>query len=222
MKSAMMWLGKTIEFELSGCKLPIQGEVIDAGEDIIVVYGNQRYIYVPLHHIQTMHFTKSEETSTNMDVPAPDPEMDHDNISYRKVLMNARGRFSEISIGGRTLHGYITSIMNDYFIFYSPLHHSVYVSIHHLKYIIPSPSNSRPFAMEHQHFPIQPSSISLSRTLDQQLQKMAGELVILNLGYKPEQTGLLKSINDKLLEVIDADGSTRFMHTSHVQTLHLP
>ncbi|WP_427181362.1 DUF2642 domain-containing protein [Paenibacillus sp. TC-CSREp1] len=222
MKPAMTWLGKTIEFELSGCKLPIQGEVIDVGEDIMVLYGNQRYIYVPLHHLQTMHFTRSEENTTSMDVPAPDPEMDHNNISYRKVLMNARGKFSEISIGRRKLHGYITSIMNDYFIFYSPLHQSVYVSIHHLKYIIPSPSNSRPFAMDHQHFPIQPSTISLSRTLDQQLQKMVGELVILNLDYKPEQTGLLKNVNDKLIEVIDAEGYTRFMHTSHVQTLHLP
>ncbi|MGQ8870687.1 DUF2642 domain-containing protein [Paenibacillus sp. TSA_86.1] len=222
MKSATIWLGKIVEFELSGCKLPIQGEVIDAGEDMMVVYGNQRYIYVPLHHLQTMRFMKSEENSNHVDVPAPDPEMDHDNISYRKVLMNARGKFSEISIGGRTLHGYITGIMNDYFIFYSPLHQSVYVSIHHLKYIIPSPSNSRPFAMDHQHFPIQPSSISLSRTLDQQLLKMAGELVILNLGYKPEQTGLLKNINNKLLEVIDAEGSARFMHLSHIQTIHLP
>jgi hypothetical protein len=76
--------------------------------------------------------------------------------------------------------------------------------------------------MDYQHFPIQPSSISLSRTLDQQLQKMTGELVILNLGYKPEQTGLLKSISNRMLEVIDAEGSARFMHTSHVQTLHLP
>ncbi|WP_366290542.1 DUF2642 domain-containing protein [Paenibacillus sp. AN1007] len=221
MKLAAM-LGKNIEFELSGCKLLIQGEVIDAGEDIMVVYGNQRYIYVPLHHLQTLRFMKSEENSNHMDMPTPDPEMDHDNISYRKVLMNARGKFSEISIGGRTLHGYITSIMNDYFIFYSPLHQSVYVSIHHLKYIIPSPANSRPYAMDYQHFPIQPSSISLSRTLDQQLQKMTGELVILNLGYKPEQTGLLKSISNRMLEVIDAEGSARFMHTSHVQTLHLP
>lgn len=222
MNLATTWLGKTIEFELSGCKLPIQGEVIDAGEDIIVLYSNQRYIYVPLHHLQTMHFINSEKDSHSIDVAAPDPEMDHNKISYRKVLMNARAKFSEISIGGRTLHGYITSIMNDYFIFYSPLHQSVYVSIHHLKYIIPSPSESRPFAMDHQHFPIQPSSLSLARTLDQQLQKMVGKLVILNLRYKPEQTGLLKSINDKLLEVIDAEGSTRIMHTSHIQTLHLP
>lgn len=222
MKPAATWLGRSIEFELSGCKMPIQGEVIDAGEDIMVVYGNQHYIYVPLHHLQTMCFMNSEKNSISPDVATPDPEMDHSDISYRKVLMNARAKFSEISIGGRTLHGYITSIMNDYFIFYSPIHQSVYVSINHLKYIIPSPSESRPFAMDHQHFPIQPSSLSLSRTLDQQLQKMVGGLVILNLSYKPEQTGLLKSINGKLLEVIDAEGSARIMHTSHIQTLHLP
>ncbi|MFS0870868.1 DUF2642 domain-containing protein [Paenibacillus xylanilyticus] len=222
MKSPTMWLGKSIELELSGCKFPIQGEIIDMGQDLIVVYGQQRFTYVPLHHLQSMHVNKAEDTGFTTNVPAPDPEMDHNNISYRKILMNARGRFSEISIGGRTLHGYITNIMNDYFIFFSPLHHSVYVSINHLKYIIPSPTNSTPYSLSQQHFPIQPASMPLSRTLEQQLQKMVGELVILNLGDKPYRAGLLKAADNNLLELVEAEGNTLIMHTDHVQTIHLP
>jgi hypothetical protein len=214
------WLGKSIELELSGCKLPIQGEIVDVGQDLIVVYGNQRFVYVPLHHIQSMHVISSDDST--MAVPMPDPEMDHNNISYRKMLMNARGRFSEISIAGRTLHGYITNIMNDYFMFYSPLYHSIYVSINHLKYIIPSPTNSTPYSLSQQHFPMQPSSMSLSRTLDQQLHKMIGELVILNLGGKPYRAGLLKNANSQLLALVEAEGTSLIMHTDHIQTIHLP
>jgi hypothetical protein len=221
-KLPTIWLGKSIELELSGCKLPIQGETIDMGQDLIVVYGNHRFIYIPLHHLQSMHMTKADDPNSTTILPAPDPEMDHNNISYRKILMNARGRFSEISIGGRTLHGYITNIMNDYFIFFSPLHHSVYVSINHLKYIIPSPTNSTPYSLSQQHFPMQPASMPLSRTLDQQLQKMVGELVILNLGDKPYRAGLLKSADNNLLELVEAEGNTLIMHTDHVQTIHLP
>lgn len=220
MKSPTLWLGKSIQLELSGCRLPIQGEIIDMGQDLIVVYGNQRFIYIPLHHLQSMYITIADDSNSNL--PAPDPTMDHNNISYRKILMNARGRFSEISIGGRTLHGYITNIMNDYFIFFSPLHHSVYVSINHLKYIIPSPTNSTPYSLSQQHFPMQPASMPLSRTLDQQLQKMVGELVILNLGDKPYRAGLLKSADNNLLELVGAEGNTLIMHTDHVQTIHLP
>lgn len=214
------WLGKSIELGLSGCKLPIQGEIVDVGQDLIVVYGNQRFVYVPLHHIQSMHVITSDDSTTT--VPMPDPEMDHNNISYRKMLMNARGRFSEISIAGRTLHGYITNIMNDYFMFYSPLYHSIYVSINHLKYIIPSPTNSTPYSLSQQHFPMQPSSMSLSRTLDQQLHKMIGELVILNLGGKPYHAGLLKNANSQLLALVEAEGTSLIMHTDHIQTIHLP
>ncbi|WFA83137.1 DUF2642 domain-containing protein [Paenibacillus amylolyticus] len=214
------WLGKSVELELSGCKLPIQGEIIDVGQDLIVVYGNQRFVYIPLHHVQSMHVGTADDSS--MIVPTPDPEMDHTNISYRKMLMNARGRFSEISIGGKTLHGYITNIMNDYFMFYSPLYHSIYVSINHLKYIIPSPVNSTPYSLSKQHFPMQPSSMSLSRTLDQQLHKMIGELVVLNLGCKPYRAGLLKSADSHLLALVEADGTSLIMHTDHIQTIHLP
>ncbi|MCG7377761.1 DUF2642 domain-containing protein [Paenibacillus sp. ACRSA] len=214
------WLGKSIELELSGCKLPIQGEIIDVGQDLIVVYENNRFVYVPLHHIQTMHANASD---LSVVIPKPDPEIDHDNISYRKMLMNARGRFSEISIAGRKLHGYITNIMNDYFMFYSPLYHSsLYVSINHLKYIIPSPTNSTPYSLSQQHFPIQPSSMSLSRTFDQQLHKMIGQLVIINLDCKPYHAGVLKTINGHLLALVEAEGTSLIMHTDHIQTIHLP
>ncbi|MCM3129126.1 DUF2642 domain-containing protein [Paenibacillus provencensis] len=213
------WLGKQIELSISGCKNLIQGEVIDVGNDIVVLYGDFRYVYVPLHHLQYLRL--SDNSSTVTEEP-PDPSLDHSNISYRKILMHARGIFSEISVGDKALHGYVTSIMNDYFVFYSPLHRSVYVSVEHVKYIIPYPPNVRPFSLSQEYFPIQPTSMSLSRTLDQQLKKLKGELVTINLQDSPHRAGLLKAIDNNLMEIVEAAGSSIIMHTDHIKTIHLP
>ena len=214
------WLGKQAEFVLSGCKNSIQGEIIDIGNDIVVVYENYRYIYIPIHHLQQMRLTPNRSNMT--DSTPPDPAIDHSKISYRKILMNSRGIFSQVSLGDQSIHGYVTAIMNDYFVFFSPLHHSVYISVKHLKYIVPYPVNTTPFSLRHDHFPVQPAAISLSRTLDQQLHKLEGQLVTLNLGAKPYRAGLLKSVEGNLLELVEAEGTSLMMHTDHIQAIHVP
>lgn len=214
------WLGKQTEFVLSGSKNPIQGEMIDIGNDIVVVYADNRFIYIPIHHLQQMRLVPNKR---NMAVTTPtDPAIDHNKISYRKILMNSRGIFSEISLGDKSIHGYVTAIMNDYFVFFSPLHHSVFISVKHLKYIVPYPTNTTPFSLKHEHFPVQPASITLSRTLDQQLHKLEGQLVTLNLGAKPYRAGFLKKIEGNLLELVEAEGSSLIMHTDHIQAIHVP
>ncbi|WP_249435850.1 DUF2642 domain-containing protein [Paenibacillus sp. Marseille-Q4541] len=213
------WLGKQVELILSGCRIPIQGEIIDIGNDIFVIYGESRFIYIPIHHLQQMRLTTNNNPIITL---PPDPAIDHNNISYRKILMNSRGYFSEISVGDKSLHGYVTAIMNDYFVFFSPLHRSVYISVDHLKYIVPYPPNTTPFSLSHEHFPLQPASKPLSRTLDQQIKKLEGELVILNLGDKPYRAGFLKYLDGNLLELVEAEGNTLIMHTDHIKTIHVP
>ncbi len=45
MESIRSLLGKKIELKLSGCKIPITGELIDLGSDIVVVFSDSRYVY---------------------------------------------------------------------------------------------------------------------------------------------------------------------------------
>lgn len=220
MQMITSWLGKHTEFVLSGCKNSIHGEIIDIGDDIVVVYGDNRFIYIPIHHLQQMRLARNRNDMA--DAAPPDPAIDHSHISYRKILMNSRGIFSEVSIGDKALHGYVTAIMNDYFVFFSPLHRSVFISLKHLKYIVPYPINTTPFSLRLEHFPVQPASISLSRTLDQQLHKLEGQLVTLNLGTKPYRAGLLKKLDNNLLELVEAEGTSQIMHTDHIQSVHLP
>ncbi len=87
--------------------------------------------------------------------------------------------FAELNIvGNRSVHGYVTSIMNDFFVFYSPMFRTLYVSMRHLKILIPYDPETTPYAMEQEKFPINPTPASLARTFDQQLKKFEGSKAI--------------------------------------------
>ncbi|WP_068619454.1 DUF2642 domain-containing protein [Paenibacillus tuaregi] len=214
------WLNQTVELELSGCTERIIGELIDMGSDILVLFSESKFIYIPIHHLQHLNLASADlqlyDSSRN-----PSPEQDQ--ISYRKMLMNSRGIFTEVSIGNKhSIHGYLTGIMNDYFIFFSPVYGSVYVAINHVKYLIPYPPNKTPFDLSQDHFPVQPAALPVSRALDQQIKKLEGELIIVNLGEKPCHAGLLKTLENNILEMIDAGGNINVIHADHIMTIHFP
>jgi len=214
-------IGKRVELEVSGCKSLIHGEFIDMGSDVLVLYSNSRYIYTPIHHLQ--HLRLNEEWENSSAESSPDSKMDMTNISYRKMLMNSRGVFSEIYLGGaHSLHGYVTSIMNDYFVYHSPMHQTVYIPVNHVKYLIPYPPNLTPYSLGQEHFPVQPSVIALSRTIDQQLKKFEGQLVVFDLGEDPLKKGLLKSVNEKTIHLVLAGGDDIYLHMDHIKSIHLP
>jgi len=216
-----IYLNQPVSLAISGVRFFVKGRLIDLGPDILVMHNGTQFLYVPLVHIQ--HMTRCAPQDSNFGEPSEpplDPAMD---LSYRKVLLNAKGMFSELHIAGsQTVHGYVTSIMNDFFVFYSPLFRSLYVSMRHLKILVPYDQQTTPYALEQEKFPVHPSTASLARTFEQQLKKFEHEFVILNLGEHPEKIGLLKSVKNNLLELVAADGNSTFIHLDHVMTVHRP
>jgi len=220
MESVRSLLGKKVELKISGCKIPFIGELVDLGSDIIVIFSENRYVYTPVHHLQHLKLSTDSEDSSPAD---REPLVDHTHISYRKMLMNSRGIFTEIDLGGpNPLHGYVTSIMNDYFIFFSPLYHSVYIPLHHVKYICPLPPNMTPSYLNQHLFQLQQPALPLSRTLDQQLEKFQNELVIFDLGESPLKAGMLKKVDNRIIELVEAGGNTILLHCDHIKSIHLP
>ncbi|MNK03145.1 hypothetical protein D3C87_209780 [compost metagenome] len=214
------WLNQIVELELSGCNERILGELIDMGSDILVLFSESKFIYIPIHHLQNMNLSL---TDPQLNDSSGNPSPEQDQISYRKMLMNSRGMFTEVSIGNkRSIHGYLTGIMNDYFVFFSPIYGSVYVSINHVKYLIPYPPNQTPYDLSQDHFPVQPAALPVPRTLDRQIKKLEGKLIIVNLGEKPCHAGLLKIFENNILEMIDASGNTTIIHSDHIMTIHFP
>jgi len=216
-------LGKFVYIEISG-KTSCKGVLVDVGTDIVVLYSDERYFYIPLVHVQ--HIKVDTDSSAPMgleSLPATPFDSVHDQISYRKIIDNARGRFVEIYVSGnKTIHGYITSLMNDYFLFYSPSYKTMYVSLQHVKWIIPYHLNITPYLLSNQHFPMNPSTIPLSRTFEQQCKKLEGQLVVFDLGDQPNKIGHLLKVEQNKIELITALGQKMYWNLQHLKTVHTP
>ncbi|MFD0712454.1 DUF2642 domain-containing protein [Paenibacillus sp. GCM10027626] len=215
-----------VELKIAGRTEPAYGKIIDSGQDIVVLFNGIQYLFIPLQHILQIRIVTSDtdigEFLTATDIPL-EFERSNEAISYRKVLMNAKGMFSELYVtGNHTIHGYITSVMNDFFVFYSPVYHTVIISIYHLKYLIPYSPNMTPYTLTQEKFPLKPSPVKLSRTFDQQLLKMVGEFAVFDLGESPNKVGVLKKVEQNMAELTNADGSPVLLSLNHIKTVHLP
>lgn len=215
------FLNQSVVLSVSGHSVAIKGKLIDIGSDVVVLYDGSHYIYLPIIHMQ--HLTLAPPGETEVVVPEDHPQEPITELSYRKVLLTAKGKFVVLHISSQhTVHGYITSIMNDFFVFHSPMIKALYVSMQHLKMLIPYDPEKTPYAMKQELFTLIPAPASLSRTFDQQLRKLEGEFVVLDLGDSHKKIGMLKSVQNGLVELVTAEGLSTFQHIDHVKTIHRP
>jgi len=212
---------KIIDIQLTG-KHSITGKLIDYGLDIIVVYDGEQYLYIPTVHIE--HFKNASKTDVDFDKQTGIPITNEDEkISLRKVLTNAKGVFIELFVTGRlSLHGYVTNILNNYFTFYSPIYKTMFISLEHVKWLTPYKHVQTPYSLSSHEFPLHPSNIPLSRTLEEQLKKWEGHLVVFDLGQTPHHIGLLRKVENSLIELITARNETVHLNQKHIKTIHLP
>ncbi|MFF2483737.1 DUF2642 domain-containing protein [Paenibacillus sp. NPDC058071] len=225
MKNRHPLLDRQVELEISGKASPIRGKLIEWGQDILVLHNGTQFLYIPLIHLQQLRLSEQEVEAAEAANATPELPFEafNDPVSYRKILMNAKGMFSEIYItGNQSIHGYVTTVMNDFFVFYSPVYHTVIISLHHMKYLIPYNPNVTPYTLTPEQFPLKPSPLTLARTFDQQLRKLIGEFVVLDLGENPNKTGVLKNVDQSLIELATASGNAVYLHFDHVKTVHVP
>ncbi|MBT2664914.1 DUF2642 domain-containing protein [Bacillus sp. ISL-4] len=221
MSDAFALLGKQIDVQISG-KKTFNGILTDLSTDILVLFNGQQFLYIPMLHVH--RFNLSTEIDNEIKNPMESPMMeDMGSISYRKTLMNAKGVFSEIHVAGHIpLHGYITNVFNDYFAFYSPVYKMMYVSLHHLKWLTPYYQNASPYTLSKESFPVNPSSVPMLRSLEDQLKKNAGKLVVFDGGEDPMKIGKLKKAENNLVELTTANGDHVFLKLAHIKTVYMP
>lgn len=212
---------KQIVVEVSGNIVHI-GLLVTIGVDVIVLYNGKDFLYIPCNHIQKIYL-KDDDTTDISPFEGKLDESLNENISFRKMLNNARGIFSEIHIANnRTIHGYIVSVMTNYVVFYSPVFKTVYVSLQHIKWFIPYHNQEAPYALSKEHFPIQPTKLTLARTFEEQLKKLKNQIVILDLGQDDNKIGQLKVIENNIVKLITARQTPSFVNLRHIKTIHLP
>ena len=180
------------------------------------------FLYIPFVHIQRLKEIEYYEEDTSYDPPSEKP-IETEAISYRKTLMTAKGMFVKVYVtGNKSIHGYLTSIMNDYFVFHSPAYKTMFVSMDHVKFLIPYPPNTTPYSLDNQHFPLNPPPSPLARTFEEQLKKFENQLIILDGGDIPEKIGLIQKVSNNKAILITAEGETVYQNLEHIKTIQLP
>ena len=130
------FIGEIVQLEMTGKKL-VEGTVIEIGSDLMVVSRGVDYLYIPLLHVKNIRVLSHDEVEFGFVEPVGLPGIAlEENLSLRKALNNAKGMFLELYVSGdEVLHGYVIGIMNNYFVFYSPVYKTMYITLNHLKFI---------------------------------------------------------------------------------------
>ena len=221
MASFKNFLNKQVTIEISG-NSTVDGILIEVGNDLLVVFNGENFLYIPLLHIQNLSESKFEESYGALP-SLQELEHEKDELSLRKVLTAAKGIFVEINLSNnRSFHGFITTIMNNYFVFYSPIYKIMYISLQHLKWLIPYLTEQNPYMLKNNLLPVNPSSIPLARTLDVQLNKLIGELVVMNSGERYEYIGKLSSIDSNFIELTTSRGESKLIGLRHLKSIFIP
>jgi hypothetical protein len=218
-KLLLNYMGENIKLEISGGKI-LTGILVEVGSDIVIIYNGKDFQYVPIVHVHHIRFPSESEQEIQQ--PVDPPIIDYEQeLSVRKILTSAKGMFTEIYVtSNQPIHGYITSIMNNYFVFHSPVHKTMFISLNHLKWLIPYDNDQSPYSLPRQDLPLRPVNISLARSFEIQMEKQVGKLVIFNIGENPNTIGKLQGIRDNILELVTARGECLYLNVNHIKTMH--
>lgn len=221
MASFKHFLNMQVTIEVSGKNI-VEGILLEVGNDLLVIFNGENFLYIPLLHIQNVSESLNKESYGT--VPSlQELEHEKDELSLRKVLTAAKGIFVEIKVSNsHSFHGYITTIMNNYFVFYSPVYKVMYISLQHLKWLIPYLTEQTPYTLSNNLLPVNPSNIPLARTLDVQLNKLNGELVVINSGERNEYIGKLDSIDSNFIQLITSKGEIKLVGLRHLKSIFIP
>ncbi len=215
-------VNEVVRIEVSGKKL-INGTVIDLGSDMTVLFNGTDFVYIPLVHIQNFEVDRDNENDLKAPTEYSSVIMgeNSEDLSFREVLTQAKGKYVEIYVtGGQPLHGYITSILNNYFVFQSPVYKTMYISLNHLKWLIPYAQNEGPYGLDNQNVSLQQDNDSLASTFELQVEKSKNEIVVINTGGNKSFIGKIKNIEGQIVEIQTARKNSIYLNLHHIKTLH--
>lgn len=219
-----IWQGNQKEYvtvSLVGNKL-FKGIIFDSGSDIMVLFNGEDFIYIPVSHVE---YIVADTPDTEFVEPSTIPSILSNNsqkdLTFDSILKEAKGIYQEVCIiNKKHLHGTIIDVLDDYIVFYSPVYKKVYIAKKHLKWLIPYSPNERPYDLSESEFNWQQLEKGFKENFAQQLAALLNKLVVLNLGEKIHHIGKIKSISNKMLELITVKEKSMYVNIEHIQTIH--
>ena len=202
-----------VTVELSG-NLLIKGLIVARSHEILVIFNGTDFMYLPLDHIKRIFASNDGEEDLNE--PTDSSSKIEGSLTFESILEQAKSFSVEIVVAGKeSLHGSIVNIMQDYFIFHSPIYKTMYIAKQHLKWLIPYPLNMLPYGREINS--LEPTN--LKPTFAAQLEAMKNKILVFNQGEKTYHIGKIHAMDGGMIELEEAKKQVSFINLAHVKTV---
>jgi len=211
-----------VEIELSGKKF-LKGILIDKSSEIVVLFDGSKFIYISVEHIQQLIFNGNNEDNLQAPLDSQSVFVRKNNVdlTLAHILSQARSMYIEIYVvGNQSLHGTISTILNDYFVFHSPIYKTMLIPVQHLKWLIPHTQEQLPYGLAEADFLKQSTNQSFLPDFKNQIAKMKNELVVINLGEKSNHIGKINSLQERMIELQTANINPTLLNVQHIKTIH--
>ncbi|WP_065408850.1 hypothetical protein [Pseudobacillus wudalianchiensis] len=217
-----IYIGEPVALDLLG-KKELSGILVDFGSEVLILYRQDEYFYIPLFHIRGIRSLSKEEADT---LTQPDKLTEislTEELSLKKVLEAAKGVFLEINVtAAQPFHGYITNILDDYVVFFSPTYQTMLIPFQHIKWLIPYPPASHPYGFKNTILPATSTAKSFARTFASQIEKMAGAFITCNVGEKESKSGKLLSKGNHFVHLLTAKERQIHISIPHIKNIICP
>jgi hypothetical protein len=88
--------------------------------------------------------------------------------------------------------------------------------------LIPYQYKKAPYSLDKILLPIHSSEITLARTFEEQIKKLEGSIVVFDLGHQANKIGLLKKVEQNIVELVTAGEQTIYFNIQHLKMVHSP
>ncbi|RAP74150.1 hypothetical protein [Paenibacillus montanisoli] len=222
MNELLPYLAENMIVEVTGKQL-LPGKLVDVGPDILVLYHQDRYLYIPTAHVYSLKPDAVGSDDSIGGTDEPSVLLHTDPITLSSVLQEAKGLFVEIYVSGsKPIHGYLHGIMNDFLVIHSPIYNAVYVSTRHMKWLIPYPTSHIPYARSVDKMSMKPLAPVGAGSFEDLCKKEEGNMVVMDVGGQTAKLGVIKKVNSGIIDFIDANGSNKLINVHHVKTMYAP
>lgn len=216
------FIGKRIIVEVSGKRF-LKGKLLDTGSDIMVIAEQQQFYYIPIAHVKNTKIDLSASYDSIDSATELPVEYQVDHFTTRQILNQARGLFAEVYVNGnKSIHGYVNGVLNDYFVIHSPIYKSIFISLHHFKWLIPYPPSHIPYSLQHQSLSVKPINSNLPATFEEQCKKAVGSMVVYDLGSQCNTMGMINQVSNGIIDLVDAEGNSTLWNIRHLKTMYIP
>ncbi|MFL0365778.1 DUF2642 domain-containing protein [Pseudobacillus sp. 179-B 2D1 NHS] len=213
------YVGEPITLELLG-KTELSGTLVDWGADVLVLFKQDEFFYIPFFHIREIELLSNKEASTLAQPDAIPTLAVTEMLSLEKILLAAKGTFVEIDVtAAQPLHGHITNTLDDYIVFSSPIYQTMLIPFQHIKRLTPYPAASRPYGFNSSISPLASTAKPFATTFDNQLEDMIGTFATCNIGDKKSISGKLLHKEDHFISLLTVKEKQIHVNIHHIKTI---